>query len=137
MVKTRSNSKANYITRFTSPKRMLSIWWSVKGVIWELLPEKTTVNAYRYRVQLSKLDAELINNGFFSGKIYFQHDNAKPRVVKFLWKKQSNHMRGRKFKDGDDRKRTFSFRTFSIQSPAVFLLCLDVGKRSYLPMGNI
>ena len=28
-------------------KRMLSIWWGVKGVIyWDLLSEKTTVKAY-------------------------------------------------------------------------------------------
>ena len=66
-------------------KRMLNIWWSVKGVIyWELLPEKTTVNAYRYRNQINKLEAEVINKGLFSGKVYFQHDNAKPHIAKIV-----------------------------------------------------
>ena len=42
-------------------KRMLSIWWRVKGVkYWELLPENTTVNAIRYRAQLNKLESEVI-----------------------------------------------------------------------------
>ena len=106
-------------------KRMLSIWWSVKGVIyWELLPEKNTVNAYRYRNQINKLEAEVIN---FSGKVYFQHDNAKPHIAKIvkekidkfgwellphppyspdlapsdylLFRSLSNDMRGRHFKD--------------------------------------
>ena len=43
-------------------KRMLSIWWGVKGIIyWELLPEKITVNATRYRAQLNKVEDEVIN----------------------------------------------------------------------------
>ena len=67
----------------TSLKRMLSIWWDVKGAIY-LLPGKTTVNVYRYRAQLNKLDAELTNNGLFSGKIQFQHENSKPqKIAKF------------------------------------------------------
>ena len=69
-------------------KRMLSIWWSVKGVIyWELLPEKNTVNAYRYRNQINKLEAVVINKGLFSCKIYFQHDNAKPYIAKIVKEK--------------------------------------------------
>jgi hypothetical protein len=65
---------------------MLCIWWSVKGVIyWELLPEKNTVNAYRYRNQINKLEAEVIN---FSGKVYFQHDNAKPHIAKIVKEKK-------------------------------------------------
>ena len=63
-------------------------WWGVKGVkYWELLSEKITLNAHRCRAQLNKLDTVLINNGLFSGKIYFQHDNAKPLVAKLLQKK--------------------------------------------------
>ena len=62
---------------------MLNIRWSVNGVIYlELLLEKTTLNAYRYGAQLNKVSAEVINNGLFRGKIYFQHDNAKPHVAK-------------------------------------------------------
>ena len=30
--------------------------------------------------------AELINNGLFIGKIYFQHDNARPHVAKIVKK---------------------------------------------------
>ena len=67
---------------------LLRIWWSVKDVIyWDLLPEKTTLNAYRYRAQLNKLDAELINNGLSGAKIYFQHDNAKPHAAQIVEEK--------------------------------------------------
>ena len=69
---------------------MLRIWWCIKGVIyWELLPEKTTLNAYSYRAQLNKLDDELINNGLFSRKIYFQLANAKPNVTQIIKEKIS------------------------------------------------
>ena len=74
------------------------------------------------------MDPELINNGIYCGKIYFQHDNAKLHVAQ-LWKIEkfgwdllprplyspyletsdyylfrllTNDMRGRKFKDEDD-----------------------------------
>ena len=64
---------------------MLCIWWGVKGVIyWLLLPEKTTVNAKRYRSQINKLEAEVINKVLSYGKIYFQHDNAKPHIAKIV-----------------------------------------------------
>ena len=67
---------------------MLTIWWCVKGVIhWELLPENTTVNAIRYHTQLNKLEAEVVKQGLSSGKIYFQHDNAKPHVAKIVKEK--------------------------------------------------
>ena len=59
---------------------MLSIWWGLKDVIyWELLPEN--------RAQLNKLGAEVINNGLFSGKIYFQQNNAKPHIAKIVKEK--------------------------------------------------
>ena len=69
-------------------KRMLCIWWCVKGVIyWELLPENTTLNAIKYRAQLEKLETEVVKKGWFSDKIYFQHDNAKPHVSKIVTEK--------------------------------------------------
>ena len=62
-------------------KRMLCVWWGVRGVIyWELLPENTTLTAAKYSVQLSKVAAELEKKGLNGNKIYFQHDNAKPHV---------------------------------------------------------
>ena len=67
---------------------MLCIWWCEKGVIyWELLPENTTLNAIKYRAQLEKLETEVVKKGWFSDKIYFQHDNAKPHVSKIVTEK--------------------------------------------------
>lgn len=64
-------------------KRMLSVWWGVKGVVyWELLPENSTVNGIRYCNQLQKMATEIKNKGLISSKIYFQHDNARPHVAK-------------------------------------------------------
>ena len=69
-------------------KRMLSVWWSVSGVIyWELLPEKATITASRYCAQLQRLAAELAKEGKWRGKVYFHHDNAKPHVSKITRKK--------------------------------------------------
>ena len=49
MAKTWTETKADFKTRFASQKRMFSIWWGVKDVIyWELLPKKSTINAVRY-----------------------------------------------------------------------------------------
>ena len=47
-------------------------------------------NAYRCRAQLNKLCAEVINNGLFSGKIYFQQNNAKPHIAKIVKEKIEN-----------------------------------------------
>ena len=72
-------------------KRMLSVWWSVNGVLyWELLPEKATINASRYCAQLHRLAAELAKEGKWRGKVYFHHDNAKPHVAKLTKKKLSS-----------------------------------------------
>ena len=63
-------------------KRMLNIWWDVKDVIyWELLPKKATINAMRY-LQQPNYNWRL--KSLTKGKMYFQHDNAKPHqnVVK-------------------------------------------------------
>ena len=51
-----------------------------------------TVNEFRFRAQLNKLDIELINNGLFSGKIYFQHDNAKPHDAQIVKEKNFSTM---------------------------------------------
>ncbi len=67
---------------------MLCIWWCVKGVIyWELLPENTTLNAIKYRAHLEKLETDIVKKGWFSDKIYFQHDNGKPHVSKIVTEK--------------------------------------------------
>ena len=50
----------------------------------ELLPENTTIKAIRYHVQREKLESEVIKQGLFSGKIYFQHDNAKSHISKIV-----------------------------------------------------
>ena len=60
----------------------------LKSVIyWELLPEKKTVNDTRYRSQINKLEVVVINKGLYNGKIYFQHDNAKPHIAKIVKEK--------------------------------------------------
>ena len=62
---------------------MISVWWGVKGVVhWELLPEKSTITASTYRTQLIKLSTKLKDNRTEKGKIYFQHDNARPHIAK-------------------------------------------------------
>ena len=66
-------------------KRMLSVWWGVQGVLyWELIPENTTITGTMYRAQLNKLAAEIKSKGLKRGKIYFQHDNAKPHAAKVV-----------------------------------------------------
>ena len=53
-------------------RRMLSIWWCVKGVTyWELFLENTTVNAIKCRTQLNKLESKVVKQSLSSGKIYF------------------------------------------------------------------
>jgi histone-lysine N-methyltransferase SETMAR len=64
-------------------KRMLCVWWDIEGVIyWELLPEKATINATRYRAQLHKLAAEVQKRRRGRRKIYLLHDNARPHIAK-------------------------------------------------------
>ena len=63
-------------------KRMFSIWWCLKGVIyWELLPENITVNAIKYCAQLNKLESEVVKQELSNGKIYFQHGDAKLHIA--------------------------------------------------------
>jgi histone-lysine N-methyltransferase SETMAR len=115
-------------------KRMLCIWWTVQGVVyWELLPNRATVNAARYRIQLNRLAAELQRTRQDRCQIFFQHDNAKPHVAKtikqkleqlgwqlishppyspdlapsdyHLFRSLSNDLRSRKFEDEDALKQ--------------------------------
>ena len=61
-------------------KVMLSVWWSVRGVIhWELLPSGCTVTADLYCQQLDRVARKLKGN---QDRIYFLHDNARPHVAK-------------------------------------------------------
>jgi len=63
------------------PKKvMLSVWWSVRGIIhWELLPTGSTITADLYCQQLDRVAAELQEK---QDKVYFLHDNARPHVAK-------------------------------------------------------
>ena len=133
MVKTWSSSKDNTKTRFASPKKNAQYLVGCKRHnILGAASGKTTVNATRYRAQLNKVEAEVINRSLNNGKIYFQHDNAKPHVAKIvkekiekfgwellthppyspdltpsdyhLFRSLSNDMRGKMFKEEKDLK---------------------------------
>lgn len=66
-------------------KVMLSVWWTVKGVVhWELLPPGSTVNADTYCLQLDRLAEKLKKE---MDRIYFLHDNARPHIAKISRKK--------------------------------------------------
>jgi hypothetical protein len=68
---------------FRTKNRMHSICCCVKGVIHlELLQENTTLNAISYHAQQEKLESEVVLQGLFGGKIYFQNDNAKTQISK-------------------------------------------------------
>ena len=70
-------------------KRMISVWWNTDGIFyWELLPEKATVNAARYCLQLNNMAANLKKQGLERRKIYFQHDNSKPHTADKVKKKK-------------------------------------------------
>ncbi len=114
-------------------KCMLSIRWSLHGVLyWELLPEIAKITGTMYRIQPNKLAPEIKSKGLLRGKIYFQHDNARPHVAKVvnaklqelgwkllphppyspdlapsdyhLFRSLSNDLRDRKFKEERDLK---------------------------------
>ena len=107
---------------------------------------KNLSKRHKYLSHLNKLDAQVIHNSLFSGKIHVQHDNANSHVAKIVREKienltescypihrihqtqhplittfsLSNHMRGRKFKDEDDLQtfnKKANFRHFLIRSP--------------------
>ena len=63
-----------------SKKVMLSVWWSVRGIIqWEILPDGCTITADLYCQQLNRVAAKLKGK---QDRIYFLHDNARPHVAK-------------------------------------------------------
>jgi len=81
VAKTWQKAKPTPKSSLRPKKRMLSVWWGVKGVIyWELLLEKMTINAILYHSQLKKIEAQVIEKGLNRGKMYFRHDNAKPHI---------------------------------------------------------
>ena len=45
-------------------------------------------NSKRHKMPFSnqQIKAEVINKGLYNGKIYFQHDNAKPHIAKIVKK---------------------------------------------------
>jgi len=109
---------------------MLSVWWGVKGIIhWELLSTNCTITADLYCEQLDRVAAKLHKK---QDRIYFLHDNARPRIAKstrekllklgwvtvphppyspdlaptdyHLFRSLSNHLREKKFNDENDLK---------------------------------
>jgi histone-lysine N-methyltransferase SETMAR len=69
-------------------KRMLSVWWDVQGVLYfEVLPEKHTITGRSYADQLQRLANQIEIKRPRHGKIYFQHDNARPHTAKVVEKK--------------------------------------------------
>ncbi|CAO4360666.1 unnamed protein product [Caenorhabditis nigoni] len=62
---------------------MLSVWWSVNGVLhWELLAEGKTITADYYSSQLRKVKAQIDSSPLKGHRIYYLHDNARPHVAK-------------------------------------------------------
>ena len=61
-------------------KVMLSVWWSVRGIIhWEILPDGCTITADLYCQQLDRVAAKLKGK---QDRIYVLHDNARRHVAK-------------------------------------------------------
>ncbi|CAF3170646.1 unnamed protein product [Rotaria socialis] len=68
-------------------KSMLSVWWSVKGIIHSgLLPAGCNITADLYCQQLDWIAAKLQGK---QDRIYFLHDNARPHVTKSTHEKLS------------------------------------------------
>jgi histone-lysine N-methyltransferase SETMAR len=60
-------------------KRMLCVWWGVKGVIhWELLPEKNTVTGTVYRAQISRLKEQVAARKSTSSMTMPGHMHQRP-----------------------------------------------------------
>ena len=69
-------------------KRMLCVWWGVKGVIyWELLPQNKKVTGTVYRDQLKRLKEQIDQKGLGRQKVYLQHDNARPHLAEPVTRK--------------------------------------------------
>ena len=115
-------------------KRMLCVWWGVKGAIyWELLPQNKKVTGTVYRDQLKRLKEQIDQKGLGRQKVYLQHDNARPHLAEPVTRKiqelgwqvlphppyspdlapsdyhlflsLSNDLRERSFRDEDELKR--------------------------------
>jgi hypothetical protein len=80
---------------FRTKNTMLIIKWCVQDAIYkELLYENTIVNAISYHTQPEKLESEVVKQGLFGGKMYFQHDKAKShfsKIVTFTFPNHKNH----------------------------------------------
>ena len=76
------------------PKRMLSIWRDVKGVIYcELLPEKDTINVIKYHaITWNKLEAEVIKKVLiYIMPNHMQQILSKQKIAKFGWELTLQH----------------------------------------------
>ncbi|CAF1511105.1 unnamed protein product [Adineta ricciae] len=128
-----STGQTGVATPKTDPhpkKLMLSVWWSIKGVIhWELLPNGYTITADLSCQQLDRVAEKLKGR---QDRVYFLHDNARPHIAKstrekllklgwvtvphppyspdlaptdyHLFRSLSNDLRDKKFKDESDVK---------------------------------
>ena len=66
--------------RLHSKKIMLTVWWGIRGVIYqELLLTGTTVTADIYCQQLDRVAEKLQGK---QDRVYFLHDNARPHIAK-------------------------------------------------------
>ncbi|WKY15001.1 hypothetical protein Q1695_000485 [Nippostrongylus brasiliensis] len=128
-------------------KLLLCVWWSVRGIeYWEVLPEGITVTAELYRRQLGCLKEKLDSDTYWSGRVIFQHDNARPHVANntrlflkecgwevichppyspdlapsdyHLFRSLKNHIAGKKFRNEEDVKTAVN--TFFETKPASF-----------------
>ncbi|EFP11883.1 hypothetical protein CRE_29346 [Caenorhabditis remanei] len=66
------------------PKKiLLSVWWSVHGVLyWELLPEGKTITADYSSSQLQKVKSKLKTSPLHGHRVHYLHENAKPHTAK-------------------------------------------------------
>ena len=88
MLKFEQKPKPTPKTGLHPKKRMLNIWCDINDVIYgELLLKRVTINSMRYRQQLNKLEAEVINKDLLSDQIYSQHDNSRLHVANIVKEK--------------------------------------------------
>jgi [histone H3]-lysine36 N-dimethyltransferase SETMAR len=129
-------------------KRMLSVWWGTRGVVyWELVPPNKTIDNIVYCAQIERLTEKLRTIYPNWGKVYYQHDNARPHVHKdvqnkikslnweilehpayspdlapsdyYLFLSLSNDLRNRQFKEERDLKEYLS-SFFRSKSPEFY-----------------
>ncbi|EFO92736.1 hypothetical protein CRE_20551 [Caenorhabditis remanei] len=70
---------------FNLKKILLSVWWSVHGLLyWELLPEGKNITADYYSSQLQKVKSKLKTSPLHGHRVHYLHDIAKPHTAKTI-----------------------------------------------------